>query len=469
MKLSRLLNNLTLTVIGSTLCFGSALANTAPSLPNTTPSLPSGATLIKQIDANNYAFNDNHVLVTKISGKNFNELGQHYGTLLKTQITQQLQSEEQNTRLNPKGPLTAAVLNNFVNSHDLTDSESQFITGEASATGLSFNELLYMDLSFLFSITDSNTQKVTSTPMCSFIAKQTDSTTIVGRNLDWVKKFHGAGGQGPVVVTVFNLQDGQTHNKVAGIGYLGWFDEATAVNDKGLLAEVNSGQQSVGSTMNSKDAPGLTSHYIDFLMKDSDLSSLQNDVAGTSPNTGYIANIAGPSTSNDTSSMYSIEKGIAQITFQGIAHYSTRSKSRTGSTQTYYDTATTPGLLVSTNSFRIKGWNDFLKNAYLSTTAYPSLDNDTKSKSFHRYNNLMTLATDAQSWNNDADNTMKGILTVPLQQDGAGGATETGLDPTNIDYTYYSVVFNTSSKTLYINDPVSKNGWTTLDAKILFN
>ena len=56
---------------------------------------------------------------------------------------------------------------------------------------------------------------------------------------------------------------------------------------------------------------------------------------------------------------------------------------------------------------------------------------------------------------------MKAILDTPLKADGTGGATEIGLDTSNIDYTFYSVVFNTQSQTLYVKDPVSGNGWTT--------
>lgn len=442
---------------------------------DTSPELPSGATLVKQLDAQNYLLEDNHMYIAKISGNSFEQLGEHYGSLLKSQLRNQLTNEEASTGFKPDGLIAGGILQNFINSHDLTNEEQDFLSGESKASGLDMRSVLYLNLSFLFSITDrSSVAHATNSPMCSFVAKQTSQGTVVGRNLDWVKKFHGDSGQGPVVITVMNLQDGQAHNKVAGIGYLGWFDAATAVNDKGLFAEVNSGQASVNSTMDSNDSPGLTSHYYSFLMRDNTLQDLEKDVQSEQPNTGYIANIAGPASGSVQGSMFSIEKGIAKIDIHsGIVNkqsYETQSLVRSGASQTYYDVSPTPGLLVATNSFRIPGWDKYLlSGAYLSSTPYPSLDEDTKSKSFHRYNNLMQLASDAQTWQSNPDQTMQSILDTPLQQDGSGGATETGLDPDNIDYTYYSVVFNTQTKTLYVNDPVSQQGWVTLSAQDLFN
>jgi len=446
-------------LILSSLGLGSAFA--APKLGDATK-LPQGAVLVKQLDTNNYAYIDKHIYVVKVSGKNFQELGASYGTLLKPQLVAQLKTEETSTGINADGFIAKLMLNNTINNQDLTADEKSFITGEAQATGMDFDSLLYMNLSFLFSINEKS-KVATSTPMCSFIAKQTGNTTMVGRNLDWVKKFHGA--QGPVVVTVFNLQDGFQHNKVASIGYLSWFDAATAVNEKGLFAEVNSGQASVSSTVNFNHSPGLTSHYIDFLIKDNTLSDLQKDVFNAIPNTGYIANIAGPQTSDGATPMHSIEKGIWKVG----ADFQTLSMQRDSSTNTFYNLSTTPDLLVATNSFRDNGWLGDLKNPYLSATAYPSLQDDTKSKSFHRYNNLMNLALTTNAWSNDPDSTMKNIMATALKQDGTGGATEVGLDPDNIDYTYYSVVFNTQTKTLYVSDPVSKNGWLALGASDLFN
>jgi hypothetical protein len=457
-----LISTLRTSLILSSLYIGTAIAATNQyGMP---PKIPVGATLLSQIDNNNYAYTEKQMDIVKISGANFQSLGNNYGTLLKTELKTQLQNEEHSTGVAANSLVGKILLNNIIKNHNLTTDEISFINGEAQATGIDFNSLLYMNLSFLFSINDKSKHD-TSTSMCSFIAKQTSDTTIVGRNLDWVTKFHGQDAQGPIVITVFNLQDGRQHNKVASIGYLGWFDAATAVNEKGLFAEVNSGQASVDNQANFQNSPGLTSHYIDFLMQDNTLAELQNDVFNAIPNTGYIANIAGAPTSSGVTAMHSIEKGIWKTKSQ----YETLSMQRDSSTNSVYNLPTSDDLLVATNSFRCNGWLNYLKNPYLSTTAYPSLYDDTKSKSFHRYNNLINLASMTNDWNNDPDTAMKNIMETPLKQDGTGGATETGLDPTNIDYTYYSVVFNTQTKTLYVSDPVSNNGWLTLTADDLFN
>ncbi len=442
-----------------TLCLASHYAHA-------TPALPKGATLIQAIDNNNYAFTLNHMTVVKVSGKNFTELGNHYGKLLKQPLQQRFKLEETSTQIKPSGQIASLILNTYIHNNDLTKHETQFLKGAATSSELSFHQLLYMNLSFLFSVTDR--PKAFQPTLCSFIAKQTDNaTTLVGRNLEWTTKFHGPNGQGAPVITVMQLQNGKPHNQIASIGYLGWFDAATIINDKGLFAEVNSGEGS-SHAMNAKNSPNLTSHFIDYLLNDNTLNQLKQDILKSDTNLAYIANIAGPTTDSKQSFSYSIEKAITASGNFNTPKHTTTSMARTPTTQTHYDLPINTDLLIATNTFRIKGWEPFLKDAYLSETPYPELENDGARKSFHRYNNLIQLATNAATWNSDPDGTMKDIMATPLHKDGSGGSTFMGMDPSDTLYTYYSVAFNTRTKMLYINDPVSKNGWTTLDANLLF-
>lgn len=428
------------------------------------PYLPKGSKLIAMLNTGNYAYSLNHLYVVNITGNSFRKLGQHYGALLKPQIKHQLKEESSKASFKPSGLLTTFVLNTYINNNKLTLHESEFIQGIADSTKLSFNNLLYMNLSFLFSVTDR--PKLTNPTLCSFIAKKTAHSIIVGRNLEWTTLFHGDDGQGPIVITTFNLRDNRPHNKVTTIGYLGWYDAATAINDKHLFVEVNSGEGSSRS-MNMFSTPNLTSDLVDFMMKDKTLQQLKNDVLHNPTSLAYIANLAGPKEKSSQPFIYSIEKAITPAYTQGKARYTTTSLIRTSSTPTHYSLPIEPDLLVATNTFRVQGWKKYLNDAYPIENPYPSLNEDCARKSFHRYNNLTRLAKQAQTWNSSPDKTMKAIMATPLRADGSGGTTFVGLDPSDTLYTYYSVVFNTNNEILYVNDPVSKHGWTKLNAQAL--
>ena len=428
------------------------------------PAMPKGARLFSYINQGNYAFKLSQFYVVHITARNFKGLGEHYGRLLKAPIQHQLQMESVGAQLKPAGMLTRALLLFYKSGNKVTPHERQFIQGESESAGLSFDDLLYMNLSFMFSVTDR--PKFTIPTMCTFIAKRTARETLVGRNLEWTTQFHGQNGQGPIVVTVFHLKDGLPHHVMATVGYLGWYDAATAINDQGLFAEVNSGEGS-NNSMSVFGTPNLTTDFVDFMLDDGGLSQLKRDVMATKTSLAYIANVAGPALQPSQPFIYSIEKAITPMPSHQGGGFATTSLARIRTTPTYYKLPVSPDLLVATNTFRVRGWDHYLQGAYPSLTPFPSLADDKGRKSFHRYNNVDRLATQAATWSTKPDQTMQRIIAAPLQKDGNGGSAFVGKDPTDTLYTYYSVVFNTQSKVLYINDLMAGTGWVRLGKRAL--
>jgi hypothetical protein len=252
---------------------------------------------------------------------------------------------------------------------------------------------------------------------CSYLAAwgnyTTDGSVVASRNWDLDDSYLPFTQW--YVLAVYRPTDGS--NGIATWGPAGMRPE-TLMNSRGLfIADDNSGILGDGDTP-GETRPEFITEFFRFMLDYSDLKELDAGIRGTSPDSSWIVDVAGPD------GAYVYEKLVNQTT------------QRTG-----------PGVIAAANHFANPAWN---------STHEPALN------SVLRMNNLLRQAG-AVKGSIDAQKVMQ-IRDVCAEN---GGATFCHTDLGGTRYTTnHQVVFVPKTRTLWIK--VADKGWQNVELRPLF-
>jgi hypothetical protein len=264
---------------------------------------------------------------------------------------------------------------------------------------------------------------------CSTLATWGDYTAdhqmLFARNFDWTKSLHPFFAN-RTLVGVFHPNNGD--NSMALIGYPGWFFSDTAMNDKGLILEMNSGWYS-SYTMNvTKKTQSYGDLMSDFLFTSNDYNSLYKTVSESTADIGYV--IFG----TDGKKIFAAEETAPGMLVPKYV------RMRTPASQSHY--ATDPvneDVMLASNAFRLRDW-DKLIGLQAIPYPYPKTD-ESSSYPLTRYDNLLSQARSNKG--QITLNTMKNIMERSLMHGAEGGATGYEALPSMKDaiaVTYFSLV-----------------------------
>lgn len=313
-------------------------------------------------------------------------------------------------------------------------------------------------------------------PGCSFISYWSDNNpVVVGRNFDWFNKFVNIFSP-HLTIAVFkptekDLNTRKPFNQVITIGYLGWLGTITAINNKGLFLELNSGLSSggifskAGKPMIRPDREAYTAQLLDMMFTSNSLEQLQQKIMTTPSDASYFINIANH---QEARSLEVIPYAIGK----NKHNQSIYAKVRTPESDTFYGKQNLSNLLVATNTYRLEDWSTLLKDPYPKTS---------KTQSFERYDNLFDLGKSAKKQGAYNLKRMSNILNKSLN-DKEKGVTEIAgkIELSNPDLTYYSVGYgfnNNQGGVLLVKQPNSASSsgvspamnWLTIPVTKLFN
>ncbi|MCL5260085.1 MAG: hypothetical protein M1561_00160 [Gammaproteobacteria bacterium] len=346
----------------------------------------------------------------------------------------------------------------YIDNGRIPAREMELIQGAAETSALGVKDLAFLDQMFLFTflthILPAQSQELQENiferPVnwqtvpedmipfgCStlavwgkYLADDNDNNMLFARNFDWTKNLHSSFAN-RTLITVLHPDNGD--HSIALIGYPGWFFSDTAINDKGVLVEMNSGWYS-SYTMNiTKKTKGYADLLSDFLYTADNYASLKKLVADEKtniPDIGYV--IIGTDGATTTATDGTKTKNIfaAEETAPGIlVKQHVRLRTPYSDIEPLYkdiDKQNEDVLAVS-NSFRLPGWDswEYIK-LQVFPFPYPTKD-DTSSYPLTRYNNLLHQARINKG--NINLETMKNIMTRSLMDSDQGSATGYALKP----------------------------------------
>lgn len=366
--------------------------------------------------------------LTVVQG-NYYEMGRQYGELLKDEIEFMYTNSIDNPMI--KGGVATfeelkqeAVDNAWAGfPHALRE----IFRGMSETSGIEINKLVLLDQSMTAAVMHiSEAFGVNGFGMCSCLTTWGDYTkngnTVVGRNFDWLNLFTRCSSAFGVVI--FKPDDGSV--ETALIGYAGWVNAMTAINENGLFLETNSGLRSAGLEILPDRTPYLNELFT-ISSQSEDLEFMSNRLTTIRPNMGMLVNIC------DKNHGFCFESNCYQTKIRE---------------------ADIPGLLVTTNEFRLESWQ-------LEIT-------ESESHSVRRWENLNDLA--AENKGQIDEKVMMSIMDEPLHL-GNGifgkGATKQTLEPNDVDVTVHQIVAVPGKKKIWLKVP-GHIEWTLIDLNNFF-
>lgn len=433
------------------------------------------------------------VTTLKLSG-DFQQMGQQYADALGPVLLQQLALAKQRFGSPSEQPLLQMLYQNLVD--EIIDVASlrydpelfAFIEGEANSEfaqshGLTVRDFIYLDQAlpisslqheFFHSIMPLFADNPKPQPMgnCSFIGVMHDGVT-VGRNYDWLNGHMDAFTRFPVV-TIFDHQDKQNFpHQVMSVANAGNFSSITLMNDRGLFIAINSGHSAVGSYQVWHRA-SYFAQMMKLMFSANSFDDMQSWIETTSPDYGYIVNIAGPGDNELRSyEVAPYDELQGQYDDRGSDNLVPYNVFTVKSREAKADNITTPELdsnehyLVATNIYRVQQWAAHLGHEPVQQTP-------TFSK--QRHENLLQQAqhyqADFLAEEVDSMQLMREIMQATLDDDDNANKGATAVlcktDPlfaTNPDSTLYSVVFNTKQKRLSVRYQQTDNAQAVCESQ----
>ena len=358
----------------------------------------------------------NGIPVLQLSGT-FSEMGRQYGSLLKPELNDFYAKIQESA-----SPAQKQALAEFVDeiSSGYGERQLEVFRGMASTSGLSVTQLLTLDQSVATSLLEAIS--------CSFIAAwgpyTHDGTLIAGRNFDWFKDYRDM--LSPYLcVIAYNPSTGG--HAAATVNFAGMVNGLTALNDQGLLIEMNNGMNSVGRQIYLLNRTSYMNDMLDFMWDAGSLKALGKMVETTRTMSPVIITMA------DSGTVVSYEN----------APFETRKRS-----------AEQEGLLVVSNHYMLPEWG--------------LLPLESATQSLERYKNLLARGEEHKGQMNVEQ--MKSVMELTIAE---GGATEIAgsVSPTNPDLTIYQVVAVPAERRIWVRSPNYDGfgpGWTEIDLNALF-
>lgn len=358
----------------------------------------------------------NGIPVLQLSGT-FYEMGRQYGSLLKPELNDFYAKIQESST-----PAQKQAVEQFIDeiSSGYAERQLEVFRGMASTSGLSVPQLLALDQSVATSLLEEMG--------CSFIAAwgpyTQDGTLIAGRIFDWFKDYNDV--LSPYLcVIVYNPTTGG--HATATVNYAGMVNGLTALNDQGLLIEMNNGMNSVGRQICLLNRTSYVNDMLDFMWDAGSLKALGKMVETTRTMSPVIITVT------DSETAVSYEN----------APFETRKRS-----------AEREGLLVVSNHYMLPEWGLL------------SLESDTRS--LERYKNLLARGEEHKGQMTVEE--MRSVLELTIAE---GGAAEIAgrVSPTNPDLTLYQVVAVPAERRIWVRSP-NYDGfgreWTEIDLNALF-
>lgn len=369
------------------------------------------------------------VNVTVLKGTYY-EMGLQYGTLLKDEINFMYRTTIEDNMIKGGVASFESLKEEVVDVvwKALPHSQRELLRGISEASGLELDKLVLLDQSMTAAVLHIfEAFGPEGFGACSCLVTWGDYTkdgqTVVGRNFDWVNLFQRCSSAFGVVL--FKPNDGSVETAV--IGYAGWINAMSGINQKGLFLETNSGLKSAGLKVLPDRTPYMN-ELLAILLESEDLDFLSNGLTTVRPNMGMLVNIANS------------EMGLCY---------------ENDCNETKLRQADSPGLLVTTNEFRLESWGKPIT--------------ESESHSVRRWDNLNALAE--QNKGQIDANVMMKIMNEPLHL-GNGefgkGATKPTLEPNDIDVTVHQIVAIPGERKIWLKVPGAIE-WTLVDLNYFFS
>lgn len=364
---------------------------------------------------------DDKIQVLQLQGS-WHEMGQQYGAFAQGKL-QPLWDSQVQPVLDKKWMSEEDALDLF--GHRVYATASQRIKdlyrGVADGLGWPVEKVVLLDQSAQMGMFQGKLHAFAGcSSLCSWGDATKDGNTYTGRNMDWGKAFL----EFPVFYTVYNPTDGS--NGIANLNWAGWLWAMSAVNDKGVYADIHDGT-SMGGLVVSLDRPSFPAAVLDYLAECDTSEALGMRFNAAKTDVCFIWTVA-----DKSGNCFSYESTL----------FDNRRRNAEGSN------------LAVVNSFLNPDWGFYTR--------------DTVSNSLTRYKNLMARAAEAHG-QIDADKTMD-IFDLPLfNEDGTfkknGGATK----PTQLDadLTDHQIVTNLGTLDTWVKIPLQTE-WRHVDLKALF-
>ena len=267
----------------------------------------------------------------------------------------------------------------------------------------------------------------------------THGHVVVGRNFDWICDAIDLEHE-PMVVAVYKPEG--TNTEFATVGLAGWIKVLTGFSNHHLMLENNSGRLSVGN-VRMTNWKSTEYQMNEVMLKSNNFNELKETLLNRPFDQGAICSVFG------VDDMVSIE----------ASPYAMRA--RDAGVDTKLEEQRDKDLLVSTNHFRLPGWEDLIPKSH---DPYPA-PGTTESHSHERTAGLIDLGFKHKG-KIDMD-VMKEIMLTSIDD---GGATEYLEDKTeNIDYTYITIVADMAELKISVCSPVAHVPWTDVDLKEYFS
>jgi hypothetical protein len=385
----------------------------------------------------------------------FNEMGRQYANTVGPKLLTQL--KVMRTLMKPYSQTVEKVI--LAAKQRYTLEGWDFIQGESESDfavqhQMKVDDFILLDQSIALSALISSPSEGSLMGNCSFIGIEEQGSAVVGRNYDWRKNLLSAFTTYPILLTLKPSQKRLYPNDVTLIGNVGEITTITYMTNKGLFLGLNSGVSASGP-FQVWQRKSYFSQLFSEMFKVEGFEQLEEFLLQTSPDYGYIVNIAGPR--HDQLASFEILPFNLQLgTYQSSHIPNNIFKVRRRGANNHY--------LVATNIFKLDNWSSYIGHK-------PPQQTPTFSK--ERQDNLTAIAKNRNIKNdskNSIDLYLRGVMKLPLNSKvSIPGATEyaTNVDPAyadNPDVTYYSLVFNTKSKQLYLRFQQITNGknvWTS--------
>ena len=369
------------------------------------------------------------VNVTVLKGS-YREMGKQYGALLKDKIQFMYDTAIEKPMIK-SGVTTYEKLKKEMHElgwKGLTRNQREMFRGMAETSGIDIDKLVMLDQSVTLTVLYlEKAFGLKGFGACSCLSTwgdyTTDGKTVVGRNFDWLNLFIRCSKAFGVIV----LQPNDGNIETAIVGYAGWLNALSGMNREGLFMETNSGLNSAGIKVYSNRSPYINEH-LNMLLDSEDIEVLKRRLFSTRPHAGILVNIA------DENIGYCFENDC---------------------NQTLMRKASKPGLLVTSNEFRLESWG------------LPVRESGTHS--VRRFDNLNALAQKYKGKINPQ--IMMKILDEPLHLGGGkfgNGATKPTLEPNDEDVTVHQIIAVPGKKELWLKVPGHVE-WTYIDLKQFFS
>lgn len=281
----------------------------------------------------------------------------------------------------------------------------EFIKGVAETSGLSFDEVLFVNA--VQHIAFSNRQPSSCTGIAVW-GDYAESELVYGRNYDWTPRARDFARD--IVFTAFHPADGAL--STVTIGFAGEVYATTAMNEKAIFMELNNGEPSGGGLWFENRVPSVVK-LLEFLFDCGTLDEIEANFQTTKASFSYLV-------------------GVTDGQIARCYEWPTFGVKRR-------ETHTRPGLTVLTNHFTENSWG------------LPRPDNSAFWNTRTRRSNLLALAKhfkgaiDAQI--------MCDIMDTSLENLGA-----------KMDNTIYQIVTQPSTFKLWLKVP-DITEWTEFDMK----